>query len=144
MKDNRFMEQMEENVRYNLIYPYHINFEHYKGNSYHNEECEDTFHKHYFEEVLKVAYLEPHAFYLTEEDRKYYSEQEIEFINKVKADETQKLDNGMVLVNLDISEEAIEMIDVYKLQNNMTFEEAVIDILKKIIDNPEMLKENKN
>ena len=33
------------------------------------------------------------------------------------------------------------MIEAYRAQKGMTFEEAVIDILKKAIENPEALKE---
>ena len=74
---------------------------------------------------------------ISEEDRKYYSEQEVEFINKVIEDESRKLDNGMVLVNLDLSEETIALLEAYKAANNMTFEEAIIDILKKCIEKDE-------
>lgn len=134
---NRFMEQMEENVKYNLIYPYHIDFEKYLDNEYHNEKYPDTYHKHSFEEVLHIAYMEPFALYLTEEDKKFYSEQEIVFIEKVKEDEGRKLNNGMELVTLNLSEETQDLIDNYKLKYKMTFEEAIIDILKKIIENKE-------
>lgn len=134
---NRFMEQMEENVKYNLIYPYHIDFEKYLDNEYHNEKYPDAYHKHSFEEILHVAYMEPYAFYLTEEDKKYYSEQEILFIEKVKEDESRKLDSGMEMVTFDLSEEAQNAIEIYKLKYQMTFEEAIIDILKKIIEDKE-------
>ena len=51
-----------------------------------------------------------------------------------------KINNGYELVDLELNEETIEMINLYKIEHNMTFEEAVVDILKKIIDNPEVLK----
>lgn len=140
MKDTMFMEQMCENVKYNLTYPYHINFDKYLGNEYHNKDYPNSFHKHNFEDVLKVAYMEPYALYLTDEDKKYYSEQELEFIKKVQEDESKKLDAGMVLVSLDLNEETIAMLEAYKLEKNMTFEEAVIDILKEMIKNKEELK----
>ena len=43
----------------------------------------------------------------------------------------------MVLVNLDLSEETIALLEEYKAANNMTFEEAIIDILKKCIKEDE-------
>lgn len=136
-----FIEQMEENTKFNLVYPYHLREDKVLGNISYNKDYADSLHCHYFDDVLHAAYLEPYAFYLTDEDKKYYSAQEIEFIDKVIADESKKLDSGMVLVNLDLAQETIDQIELYKIQNDMTFEEAVIDILKKIVENPEVLKE---
>ena len=138
MRNNSFfIEQMEENTKYNLLYPYHLREDKVQGNLKYDKQYADSLHCHYFDDVLHAAYLEPYAFYLTEEDRKYYSEQEVEFINKVIEDESRKLDNGMVLVNLDLSEETIALLEEYKAANNMTFEEAIIDILKKCIEKDE-------
>ena len=138
MRNNSFfIEQMEENTKYNLLYPYHLREDKVQGNLKYDKKYADSLHCHYFDDVLHAAYLEPYAFYLTEEDRKYYSEQEVEFINKVIEDESRKLDNGMVLVNLDLSEETIALLEAYKAANNMTFEEAIIDILKKCIEKEE-------
>ena len=141
MIENRFIEQMEENVKFSLIYPYHIHYDKLMDNMYHNPEHKNSHHTHSFAEVLRVAYLEAKAFYLTEEDKAYYSAQEIDFINKVLADECTKIDKGMAIVNLDIDEETMEMLDEYKIRNNMTFEEAIVDILTKAVQNPERLEE---
>lgn len=144
MSEFSFMEQMEENVRFNLIFPYHIDFEKLVGHDYYNPKYSNAFHCHTFEEVLRKAYLEPKAFHLTIEDMKYYSTQEYEFIQKVLDDEGRKLDEGMELVNLDLNEETLDMLMAYKLKYDMTFEEAVVDILKKVLENPEVLKGEEN
>lgn len=142
IKPYSFIEQMEENTKFNLTFPYHIVHENLLGNLDFNIKYPDSYHCHSFEEVLRVAYMEPKAFYLTEEDQRHYSNQEILFINKVIEDEIKKVDNGMVVANFDLDEDTLIMIEEYKAIHNLTFEESVIDILKKIIDNPEVLKEN--
>lgn len=129
-----FLNQMEENIRTSLIYPFHIKYKELIGNDFYNEEYPDTYHCHSFEEVLNKAYREPKAFFLTDEDKSAYSYQEIEFINKVIEYEKEKINSGMVIVNLDLSEETLEFIEKYKLENNLTFEEAITDILKKMIE----------
>ena len=141
MSEFSFMEQMEENVKFSLIFPYHIDFDKLVGHDYYNPKYGDC---HTFEDVLRKAYLEPKAFHLTLEDMKYYSTQEYEFIQKVINDEGKKLDNGMELVNLDLTDETLDMLMEYKLKHNLTFEEAVIDILTKVLKNPKILKGEKN
>ena len=121
-----FMEQMEENTGFSLIYPYHVDFDKLIGNDFYNKDYPDAFHCHSFEEVLQKAYREPRAFYLTGEDVRYYSTQEIEFIQKVIKDETRKLDEGFEIVTLNLNDDVMDMLIQYKLENNMTFEEAVI------------------
>ena len=128
-----FLEQMEENTQLSLIYPFHIKHNKLLGNDFYNENYPNTYHSHSFEEVLQKAYREPKAFYLTKEDKKYYSLQEIDFINKVINYEIDKIDKGMELVNIELAEETIEYINQYKLEHNLTFEEAINDILKKMI-----------
>ena len=133
-KNFTFLEQMEENIKQNLIYPFHIKHDKLLGNDYYNENYPDTYHTHSFEEVLNKAYREPKAFYLSEEDKKYYSFQEIKFIKEVIKYETEKINKGMVIVNLELSEETINYLNQYKTENNFTFEEAINDILKKMIE----------
>lgn len=135
-----FMDQMEENVRYSLIFPYHIDFDKLLKKDGYNKDYPDAYHCHSFEEVLKVAYTEPKAFYLTDEDRKYYSAQEMEFIRKVIEDEKEKIDKGFQLVTIDFTDNTLEMLNQYKMKHNMTFEEAVIDILENMIKHPELLR----
>ena len=139
MRDNLFIEQMEENTNFNLVFPYHIHHDKLLGNEYYNPEHPDSYHCHRFEDVLHAAYMEAKAFYLTDEDKKYYSEQEIEFINKVIEDESKKIDAGYEIITLDLEEETIAMIEAYRAQNGMTFEEAVIDILKSAMEHPDVL-----
>jgi hypothetical protein len=129
-----FLEQMEENINQNLIYPFHIKHDKLLGNDYYNENYPNTYHTHSFEEVLNKAYREPKAFYLTEDDKKYYSAQEINFIKEVIKYEIEKINKGMVMLNLELSEETFNYINQYKEENNLTFEEAINDILKKMIE----------
>lgn len=139
MRDNFFMEQMEENTKFNLIFPYHINHDKLLGNEYYNPEHPDSYHCHNFGDLLHAAYMEAKAFYLTDEDKKYYSEQEIELINRVVENESKKIDEGYEIITLDLEEDTIAMIEAYRMQNNMTFEEAVIDILKNAMEHPDVL-----
>lgn len=134
-----FLEQVEENIMFNLTFPYHIKHENLLGNDYYNPEYPDSYHCHCFESVVEKAYREPKAFYLTEEDKKYYSEQEITFLNKVIECEINKIKNGYEITTLDLTEETIFYINKYKEEHNLTFENAIIDILQKIIDNPQIL-----
>lgn len=139
-----FMEQMEENVRYSLIYPYHIDFEKLLNKDNYNKNYPDAYHCHSFEEVLQKAYLESKAFYLTDSDKIYYSSQELEFIKKVIEDETEKINKGYQLTTLDFTEETLEMLNQYKKIKNMTFEEAVTDILMTVVKNPDILGSENN
>ena len=139
-----FMEQMEENVRYSLIYPYHIDFEKLLNKDNYNKNYPDAYHCHSFEEVLQKAYLESKAFYLTDSDKIYYSSQELEFIKKVIEDETEKINKGYNLTTLDFTEETLEMLNQYKKIKNMTFEEAVTDILMTVVKNPDILGSENN
>ena len=140
MSGTFFMNQMEENVRYNLTYPYHIDHSKLIGRKFYSE-TEDCFHQHYFEDVLKDAYTEPNAFYLTDEDRMSYSAQEIEFIEKIIECEKGKVAKGYELMTLELEEETIEYINEYKTKHNCTTEEAINLILKEMV---EYFKTNKD
>lgn len=133
--DITFIKQMEENTGFSLSYPYHIKKEDLLGNyEFSPNEC-GCYNEKSFEKLLNIVYLEPKAFYLTEDDKKFYSAQELEFINRVIIDELKKIDKGMVIVNIDMTPDALELLEKYKAKNNMTFEEAVIDILTKFVEN---------
>lgn len=138
-----FLNQIEENIMFNLTFPFHIKHEKLLGNDYYNPDYPDSYHVHNFEDVVEKAYREPKAFYLTDDDKIYYSTQEIEFLNKVIQNEKEKIKKGYEIVSLDLSEETISYINQYKTENNLTFEESIIDILHKIVDNPEMLTKEK-
>ena len=130
--------------RYSLIYPYHIDFEKLLNKDNYNNNYPDAYHCHSFEEVLQKAYLESKAFYLTDSDKIYYSSQELEFIKKVIEDETEKINKGYKLTTLDFTEETLEMLNQYKKIKNMTFEEAVTDILMTVVKNPDILGSENN
>ena len=129
-----FLDQMEENTKFSLSFPFHIQHDKLIGNDFYNKNFPDTYHCHSFEEELHKAYREPKAFYLNDEDKKYYSTQEITFINKVIEEEIKRIDSGMVIVNLELEDKTLAFIEEYKLRNNLTFEEAITDILKKMIE----------
>ena len=129
-----FMNRMEENVCYNLIFPFHIHLDKVKGTDYFNPNYPDSYHEHTFASVLSLAYREPEAFYLTDEDKTFYSTQEIAFIERVISREKERISEGYELVNVDFDEETIRKIDEYRFEHNLTFDEAVIDILKKSIE----------
>lgn len=138
-----FIEQMCENVKTSLIFPFHIKQEklHYEdgNNLYFNPDYPDSYHEHSFENVLRVAYQQPYAFYLTKEDKKYYSEQERVLIDSVIKREIDLLNQGYKLMTLDMTEETEEMLQEYCAKNGFTMEEGVVDILKKIVTDPNIL-----
>lgn len=134
-----FLEQMTENVRSSLIYPFHIDQEKLipvaDGSlPVFNPDAPDSYHEHDFESLLRQAYLQPRAFYLTQDDAEYYSAQEIDLINKVVEREKALLDKGYKIVNIDLTPETEELLDQYCAEHNMTLEEAVTDILTKMVE----------
>lgn len=133
MEKTLFMEQMEENTHFNLIYPFHINHDKKIGRKFFNE-TDNAFHEHDFPSVLKNVYLEPNAFYLTDGDKQYYSAQEIEFIEKVRKCEQEKLNNGFEMISLELEEETIAYINMYKEKHNCTTEDAINMILREIVE----------
>lgn len=52
--------------------PYHIHFDKLLGNHNFNPDYADSYHKHNLSSIIRLIYKEPYAFYLTEEDKKYY------------------------------------------------------------------------
>ena len=132
-----FIDQMEENVRFNLCYPYHINRD--KLQQPEPINFPTARHTHSFEMLLKRAYREPFAFYLTDEDMQSYSNQELEFISRIIALEQERINAGQCVVDIDIDDTAMECLLDYKMKHNLTFEEAVVDILSKIVANPSIL-----
>jgi translation elongation factor EF-G len=135
-----FLDQMEENTGFSLVFPYHINYDLIISDLYHNPKYPDDYHTHTFEALLEIVYKEPKAFYLTEEDKKYYSEQEMLFIQKVIDAEVEKLNKGYEKVTLNLNDETMFLLNEYKNRKGLTFEEAVIDILEKMIESPNELK----
>ena len=48
MSEFKFIEQMEENVKFNLIFPFHIDFKQLIGNSTYNKKYPGNYHHHSF------------------------------------------------------------------------------------------------
>ena len=63
--------------------PYHIHFDKLLGNREFNEQYSDQYHKHNLSGVIRLIYEEPFAFYLTEEDKKHYSENDLNALKVV-------------------------------------------------------------
>lgn len=127
-----FIDQMEENTKFMLKYPYHL--DNSKLSTPNTIPLPAKQVAVSFKRVLQKAYNEPFAVSLTEEDRKFYSQQEQELFDRVVAREQQQINDGMCKIDLELSEASIERIIAYKESKNLTFEEAVIDILRKIVD----------
>ena len=64
--DYDFMDIVDEDVGFNLTFPYHIHFEKLNDSRRYNPQYPDSYHCHNFEDLLYKAYLEPKAFYLTD------------------------------------------------------------------------------
>ena len=127
-----FTNQMEENVKMQLQFPFHMNNDKLQQKPpvpYPKEQKTSSYDK-----LLWKAYREPFAVYLTDEDRQYYSAQELELFDKVIALEQERLNNGMCLIDLNLDQDVFDVILEYKTKNHMTFEEAIIDLLKKCIE----------
>lgn len=137
-----FIDQMAENVRFNLCYPYHIHRD--KLQKPEHAFLPAARHTHSFEMLLKRAYCEPFAFYLTDEDMTAYSAQELEFIARVVACEQKRIQAGQCIIDLNIDDDAMEYLLQYKAMHKLTFEDAVVDILSKMIENPSILLNAKN
>lgn len=76
-------EQIMDDYRVGLIYPYHINHESRQSDYFYNKNYIE-FHEHDFYSVVLRVSEEPKAFYLTDEDKEYYSKQELEVIERIK------------------------------------------------------------
>ena len=128
-----FMDQMEENTKFNLIFPYHINRKKLLGNLKF-AEGEIMFHTHSFEDLLSIVYKEPLAFELLASDLEYYSKQEIEFIKRIIECEKQKIDSGKVLMSFELEEETIALLEKMKEKTNQTTEELLVDNITNFVN----------
>ncbi|GEM_PF-4573374 len=75
-------EQTMENHRTGFLYPYHINHNLRQSDYFYNKNYIE-FHEHDFQSIVLRVSEEPKAFYLTEDDKKYYSTQELEVVEKI-------------------------------------------------------------
>ena len=76
-------EEIMDDCRTGLIFPFHINHALRESNYFYNEDYIE-FHDHNFYDVVLSVWNDPKAFYLTEEDKEYYSKQELEVIEVIK------------------------------------------------------------
>ena len=76
-------DEIMEECRTGLIFPYHINHALRQSKKFYNKKYIE-FHEHSFDSIVFAVYDEPKAFYLTEEDKEYYSKQELEVIETIK------------------------------------------------------------
>lgn len=85
MQNYEKAEQIMNEHETNLIYPFHINHELKSGKRYYNEKYND-FHEHDFYTIITIVNDDKNAFYLTEEDKEYYSKQELNIIEKIQTE----------------------------------------------------------
>ena len=133
MNKTSFMEQMENNTTFNLLYPYHIRHEKLRGDLAFSKKT-NSFHCHSFEDVLYVAYAEPLAFYLTHKDLPYYSSQELEFISKVVSHEVKKIERGRVFISFNVSNDFSAELDEFGQYLGLGIKHE--DALSNIMANP--------
>lgn len=128
-----FINQMEENVGFTLQYPYHMDYSKCIMENTANALMPTALISGSFQQVLRYAYREPFAFYLTDTDKDFYSRQELELLTRVISTEQQNIANGKELLDLELDDEAVDVILQYKSKHNLTFEQAVTKILEDII-----------
>lgn len=66
-----------------LVFPYHINHGLRQSTRFYHKDY-TCFHEHNFYDIVNVVNDEPKAFYLTDEDKEYYSKQELEVIETIQ------------------------------------------------------------
>lgn len=76
-------EQIMDECMVGLVFPFHIEHPLRVSEYYYNKDYTE-FHEHDFESIVLRVSEEPEAFYLTEEDKEYYSKQELDAIEKIK------------------------------------------------------------
>lgn len=136
-----FTNQVEENVGMILRFPYHID------NTHLITPCPIPYPSaqmaRSFERVLQKAYNEPFAIYLTDDDRTFYSPQELLLFDKVIAFEQDRINNGMCKIDIEINAETMDMLLDYKTKHHMTFEGAINYLLKSTIENNSQVSEER-
>lgn len=132
-----FLKQMSENTGLTLTYPFHIERDCLMGNK--NFDGKEYVADSSFENTLNAVYNEPAAISFTAEDRKYYSEQEMNFIEAVRKREMDLIQKGYVITNLDLDESTIQMLEEYMSHTGKTFEESINEILAEAVKNPDLV-----
>ena len=82
-------DEIMEECRTGLVFPYHINHDLRQSERFYHRDYAE-FHEHSFNDIIYAVNDEPQAFYLTEEDKEYYSKQELEVIETIKQKRTPK------------------------------------------------------
>lgn len=127
-----FTNQVEENVGKFLSYPFHV--DNTKLTNIQPIAFPDARNARTFEDVLQHAYKEPFAVYLTEDDKSAYSAQELELLNAVITFEQERVNQGMCKIDINIDDETMDALLDYKTEHRLTFEQAVIELLTKMIN----------
>lgn len=65
-------DEIMEECRTGLVFPYHINHDLRQSERFYHRDYAE-FHEHSFNDIIYAVNDEPQAFYLTEEDKEYYS-----------------------------------------------------------------------
>lgn len=76
-------EEIMEGCGTGLVFPFHIEH-HLRESDYFYNESYTQFHVHDFQSIVLRVWQDPKAFYLTDEDKEYYSKQELEVIAKLQ------------------------------------------------------------
>jgi hypothetical protein len=130
-----FVNQMEENTGIKLMYPYHMDHDKLLNKDVTYSMCPSTASVNSFDRLLHKAYTEPFAFYLTFDDEKHYSAQELRLLSAVLERERDRIDNQeLKTIELNIDDDTMEYILQYKTEHNITFEQAVVELLTQMID----------
>lgn len=116
--------EVSEFIRDNLVYTYHINHAKLISCTF-PTELEHS-HEHSFEEVLKIYLLEPEAIYLTDEDMKCYSGQELRILEKLQK---------------SVKEIYKFYSDIKRLKDTDRRLEAILDKIEDIEENDRLRKE---
>lgn len=83
--------------RRDKYYPYHIHFDKLIDKEHYNPKYQNCYHKHDEMAIIRTIYKEPYAFYLTEEDKEYYPENELKAIEVVQKIAVQKYEDELML-----------------------------------------------
>lgn len=133
-----FLKQMSENTGLTLTYPFHVEQDCLMGNK--NFDGKEYIADSSFEDTLNAVYNEPAAVSFTAEDRRYYSEQEMNLIEAVRKREMDLIQKGYVITNLDLDEDTIQMLEEYMSHTGKTLEESINEILAEAVKNPDLVQ----
>ncbi len=64
-------------------YPYHVIFTTLRHPEYYNPKYPNFYHTHDFQHLKQIAKREHYSFYLTTEDKKHYTKEQIEQLEEI-------------------------------------------------------------